>query len=403
MSGSNFFRSRLIIPVIVVGLLVVALLSPVSLDGRYGDPRLSTNVTGPLGARGLFETVVRLGWRAERQITPGFAALDSTAIFAVLSPPVALSEVETGLLLGRVRDGGALLAVIEDGTPLADSLRLSTAGPMTVAPVADTTVTPCPVNETRSALRFLRGRVYVTPFSRRTSMPQASTIFLTAESPASSISRTPVAIGFPLGRGRVAAVSDANVLRNDVIRVCRWNAGFAAVRMIEYLSPESRRRIIFDEFHQGFGQQPDVNGAIMATLTNTPPGRTIAQLALAAIVLLAAVGPRPISPQPQSRVERRSPFEHVDALATAYGQARATQLATQRLVRGLRRRLAGNESTRIASSADDSAFLEAVAKSHPELSEDVAGLLQALEHPVADDVLVKTGLAIEHIERKLNT
>ncbi len=402
MSSNNFFGSRLIIPVIVTGLLVVALLSPVSADGRYGDPRLSTNVTGPLGARGLFETVVRLGWHAERQITPGFTALDSTAILAVLSPPVPLSEAETGLLLRRVRDGGALLVVIEDGTPLADSLRLATAGSMTVAPVADTTTASCPANETRSALRFLRGRVYVTPFARRSRMPGTNTVFLAAESPA-SISSIPVAIGFPLGRGRVAAVSDPNVLRNDVIRVCRWNAGLAAVRMIEYLSGESRRRIIFDEFHQGFGQQPDVNRAILATLTKTPPGRAVAQLALAAIVLLAAVGPRPISPQPQTRVERRSPFEHVDALATAYSQARATQLATRRLVHGLRRRIPGSGSTRVASSTDDPAFLETVAKSHPELSDDVANLQHALEHPVADDVLVKAGVAIEHIERKLNT
>jgi len=401
MRAGNFFGSRLVVPGLALGLLAVALLSPVSSDGRYGDPRLSTNVAGPLGARGLFETMTRLGWGAERQITPGFTAVDSTAIFAVLAPPVTLSEGETGSLLDRVRAGGALLAVIRDGTPLADSLGLSTAGSMTVAPVADTTTTPCPVNETRSALRFLRGRVYVTPFSPRSRMPRSSTVFLSAESPASSNMRIPVAIGFPLGRGRVAAVSDANILRNDVIRVCRWNAGFAAVRMIEYLSVDSRRRIIFDEFRQGFGKQPNVNRAILSTLTNTPPGRAITQLALAAIVLLAAIGPRPISPHPQTRVERRSPFEHVDALASAYGQAHATKIATQRLVRGLRRRIAGTKSTGV--SMNDADFLGAVAKSQPELSDDAASLQHALEHPVAEDGLVAAGRAIEHMERKLKT
>lgn len=404
MIPRNAFDSKLVIPALLVGLLVVALLSPVSIDGRYGDPRLSTYVTGPLGARGLLETVSRLGWRPERQITPGFATIDSTTIIGLLAPPVTLSERETGILLDRVRAGSSLLMVVEDGTPLADSLGLATAGGMTVAPVADTSTAACPAGETRSSLRFLRGKLYVTPFTPRRKLPNDRRLFLSAESPASRRLRIPVAIGFPFGSGRIAAVSDPNVFRNDVIRVCRWNAGFTVVRMVEYLSggaPIPKRRMVFDEFHQGFGQQPDVGRAVVRTLTHTPPGRTIAQIALAAIVLLAAVAPRPIAPRPSTRVERRSPFEHVDALASAYDQAGATQLATQRLVRGLKRRIAGPGAASLTSTVHDTDFLESISRSHPELSDDVAALQHALERSVTSDELVIAGRAIQHIERTL--
>ena len=57
----------------------------------------------------------------------------------------------------------------------------------------------------------------------------------------------------PFGRGRVAIVSDPDQLRNDVLRECTWNAGVTAIRMLEWVDPARTRRLVFDEYHQGYG------------------------------------------------------------------------------------------------------------------------------------------------------
>lgn len=401
--SAGMFRFRYIVPFICGGLIVTALLSPLASDGRYGDPRVSSNVAGPLGAQGFFEILAKLGWRTERRVVPGFDYVDSTTVVAVLAPSLELSERETGVLLDRVRAGASLLMVAQNDTPLSDSLRLATDGRLTVAPVVEDVDPGCPKQEPSASLWLLRGRLYVTPFrSWRTTQGDAR-IFLAVESPHRRGVKIPAAIGFELGRGRIGVVSDAQLFRNDVMRVCRWGASIAAVRMVEYLSGDdvSRRpRVVFDEFHQEFGAQPSIGKAVYATLTQTPPGRTISHAIFAAIVLLAAVAPRAIKPNPTTTIDRRSPFEHVDALATAYQQAGAAQLASERLIHGLRRRVAGPRRA-AAPGEEDSHFLDNISAMHPELKHDTDTLKHALAHARTDEALVDVGRAIDHIERTL--
>jgi len=179
--------------------------------------------------------------------------------------------------------------------------------------------------------------------------------------------------------------------------------------------------------------EPSVLGAVWQALTEVPAGRALAQAGLAALVLLAAFAPRALPPAAERRAERRSPLEHVGALAGAYREARATRLVARRLARGLRRRYGGGgtaparmhgrllpnegvpntavsvDGTRPAGSAAslasddaDATFLVAVATRHPHAAADAALLATAARAPVAPARLAEVGEAAARLDALLD-
>jgi hypothetical protein len=133
-------------------------------------------------------------------------------------------------------------------------------------------------------------------------------------------------------------------------------------------------------------------------LSTTPIGRVALQAMLAGLVLLLALGARPIAPRPRMRVERRSPFEHVGALARAYSQIGATRLAARRLVRGLRRRHGAGVRT-----GDDAAFLRRLVVRHEKLRPNVERLIKATETALPPREFTLLADDIDTIERTLTT
>ena len=134
-------------------------------------------------------------------------------------------------------------------------------------------------------------------------------------------------------------------------------------------------------------------------LTGQPAGRVILEGVLAALVLLLALAPRPLPPQPKGRTERRDPLEQADALARAYQQVDATRTATQRLLRGVRSRTARGAPRGGADA--DRAFVEQVATSAPERAADVALVLRGLGAQGAAPALADIGAALRRIEDAL--
>jgi hypothetical protein len=169
--------------------------------------------------------------------------------------------------------------------------------------------------------------------------------------------------------------------------------------MLEWVTPPGARRLVFDEYHQGYGTHVEIVTVVREVLTRTPPGRVLLQIAAAALVLLLAVAPRPVRPVPRTRIERRSPLEHVGALSRAYEQIGATRLAARRLVRGLRRR----HPYGAARARTDEEFLEALRTRHAALAPDVQLLAAAIARPLPPAEFVAAGRAIENIERTLAT
>lgn len=404
-------RPGRMLPLVGSVLLLVALLTPEATNGRFGDARLSSHISGSMGARVLADLAARLGWRiVMRDSMPVPSTPAGGTVHAVLAPPMRMTAAQAHRYLDAVRGGDALLIALDERNPLADSLglwRTRDGGELVVA-AADSAacgarrrdITPPLWPDGRAhlwALRWVRGAPASTVTFARVgnvagrSGAQADTTVVTAA-------------GFAVGRGRVAVVADPDLLRNDVLRRCAHGADVVAVRLLEYLRAGGdvpRAILEFDEYHQGYGPAASVGRVVRRFLATNPVGRTILQTCLAALLLLLAVAPRAMVPRPRGRVERRDPLEQVDALAHAYEQVGATRTATARLLRGLRTRVERG-STAERARADD-AVLDAALAADPARSADVSLVRRALRASDAHEHLPEIGAALRRIEAALTT
>jgi hypothetical protein len=195
----------------------------------------------------------------------------------------------------------------------------------------------------------------------------------------------------------VVAIADPTFLRNDVLR--KTAGAVLAVRILESIDPSRHSPIIFDEYHQGYGEMPSQMDVIREALLETAWGRAVLQIGVAGLLYLLVIGVRPIAPVSRARYERRSPLEHVGALSRAYEAIGATRLAVQRLVRGVRRRHPLGTTAQLS----DEAYLALLRVRLPALSGDIDTLTKALANKPSAEQLVSAGAAIDHIERNLIT
>jgi hypothetical protein len=402
-----YARPGVVLPIVAALVILAALFAPERVAGRTGDARLSTISTEPQGAALFYDLARRLGWQVEQRRT---AALDSNPgiIHAVLAADVPLRIAEVHALLEDVRHGGALLVVLAgEGDPIGESLHVALGGgggplrargaPASGCPPRTGIFVPLWPND-QVALYSLRWRARSVPAPLDTFVRVNETTIGRGRARAGV-----AAAGFPYGLGRIVVGSDPDLLRNDALRVCEYGLDVPAIHMLQYLSdggPVPRRRIVFDEFHHGFGEQPGTMHAIGSYLSGTVSGRLLFQLAAAGLVLLVALAPRAIPPRDPERVERRSPLEHVDALARAYDQVDATRTATARLVRGVRRRVERGASLAPTAQSDD-AFLARAVLAAPALASDVSLIRSGLTTTLSRADFARVGAALNRLESSL--
>ena len=412
--AAKWLRPSTILPALALLLIVALVLTPGSSDNT--DLRLTTYSTGPGGAKGLYEIIGRLGWPTERRQTPFAGVLDSNAVYAVFGGQDPMTAPESRALLDAVRRGAGLVYLLEDG-PLTDSMplqRVDTIGKR--APILPADTAGCTDESLPMTLFALGLGVELTPMSARgtanadsvhptVALPPDTTVFLAVDVRRRfGTALKPAMVGLPLGRGRVVMISDADVLRNDVIRECRFALGTRVIAAIDYASSGSRRPVVFDEFHQGYGVHPSATGAMTRFLVRHPVGHAVDQLLIGCLVLILALGVRAIAPRTVPTIERRSPLEHVDALARAYARVRATRTVAARLIKGLRRRHDhGGWSARAVRDPDgtgnaDERFLAAVAETDPRLAPAVKLLLSSEQTPVPAAELLELSAAVDRID-----
>ena len=399
-------RPTVILPLVATVALIVALITPQTANGRFGDPRLSSHLAGALGAEVLHDLSARLGWHPLQQDTvPAPLTADGRTVHAVLAPVTPLTPAEAHHYLDAVRGGDALLLVLEGRTPLSDSLHVthSRAGGI-LSPRAGA-VGQCTGRKEMTPPLWADGRVHLYSLRWLREAPTTRVVFASLDRDDSGVLHPgDAAVGFALGRGRVVVIADPDLIRNDVLRHCAWGADVIAVRMLEWLragGQTPRTTLSFDEYHQGFGSRATVLSVTADFLVHHPVGRALSVAVLAALVLLLAVAPRAVRPEDVLRIERRDPLEQVDALAHAYEQVRATRTVATRLLHGLRWRVERGGSTARARTDDD--FLNATLARAPALEADVALVRHAVRETIADRDLPAVGAALRRIEHTLTT
>lgn len=440
-------RRRLALFGVLALIALAALLTPEVIGGRSGDERLTTFSADAQGAKLLYELAQRLGWRVERWTAGPEVPADARTVLAILDPAVPLGAIEAHNVLQRVRAGAALLYVMSASSRLNDSLHIkrSLFGGTYQAMPAGTADLPTASGASDSvrARRFDSDTtdsaavdddesetpaectgvspgggglpmwpdqvVHLWRFQWTRPRPVGTVIFARSvedrdSRDTSGIRSAVAAAGFPLGAGKVILLSDPDFLRNDVLRVCSFGLDIVATRMLEYLAAGNppRNRLVFDEYHQGFGTHPGTLRAIVAFLSRVPSGHVLLQAMLGGLVLLLALGPRDLPPHDAERVERRSPLEHVGALAQAYARVGATRTATMRLLRGVRRRVERNAGRvgAMSMAESDTRFLDA-AEVAPGRKEDVALIRRALSTPMSRREFEAVGSALQRLEESL--
>lgn len=323
----------------LVVLLVVIIIILSALAGRQaandddGDPRASTYVRSGEGLAALYWTFQELRLPVARRTDPMLDADSLRGTLAIVAPYQALDEYEMSVVMDHVRGGGTLLYVptgYEYGGAAWDSLGIRAALLPGLNPLR---------NEERTASTrphpWTEGVGRVNGFRRgfRTDSPvlrQSGVQTLLA------VDSVPVALTWGVGRGRVIVLSDAHPLRNGELRYSRA-AHLLARAMAQ--GTAGGDTIFFDEYHQGFTGDGSLLGGTLGMVRRFASGPMALQLLAAAALLLWAGARRfgaPLLPPP---ARRRSPLEHVEALAGAYRQAQARRTVRRLLLAGLARRL----------------------------------------------------------------
>jgi hypothetical protein len=401
-SRAWWLSPRVALPVLAAIVVVTAIFAPAGQETTGRE--LSTRSRAIDGAHGIRAVLDALGWHTEERLTPYAGTLDTTATYVMLSTPLDPSAHEIHTLLEAVRRGANAIVVPERGSAIADSIGVETARRtfLPLWPTSDSLFGSTDrVDSARDAFGELSARTFHTylegtPPSDSDSVgvwPASARTLLYVQK---KDSKPEISI-LPMGRGQVIAIADPSFLRNDVLR--KRAGAVLAVRILENVEPARRSPIVFDEYHQGYGEQTSMPAVLREALFGTTWGRAIVQVGIAALLYLLVIGVRPIAPIARTRYERRSPLEHVSALSRAYEAIGATGLAVQRLVRGVRRRHPLGTTPQLG----DDAYLALLRARMPALAEDIDILTHALANKPSPEQLVSAGAAIDHIERNLIT
>jgi hypothetical protein len=301
------------------------------------DPRRSTYLRGPSGAQGFAEALGRLGIRVERYRHPT-ESLDtltpkrSRTLVALLGPSLPLGPVEARFIAGAPFD--VLLA----GSGAQRALRClgyAVMGRRGHAAMASAPASPGSLMVRAELVHHLAQSVVD---SSELADGRAVTCVVPNPTRVDTLLRTAsgraVAVRLSLADDRTATlVADDRIFSNRELR--ESEAGPLA---LGWIVPRYDR-VVIDEYHHGYEASGSLVGATLGWSLHSPWGWMAWQLAVVGLIALLTAGVRFGPIRTAIRRRRRSPLEHVRALATALAAARGHDVAVGLMVQGLRRRL----------------------------------------------------------------
>jgi hypothetical protein len=323
-------------------LLVVLGIGAAALGGRRArvtdtDQRRSTYLAGPGGARAFADALEGLGVEVVRH-RRGVEWLDSLAgepgtVVVVLEPTQRLSPAEgrdlaalsRDLLLAGPATDPAVTCLGYRVFPRAEPIEIeSPAGTDDAFPPAGAEL----VRHLARTVTDSSSRMDAADVTCAVPDPERVDTLLRAEGGRV----VALALGYPGGR-RVTLVADGELFANRALR--ETAAGPFALGLVI----PRYRRVLVDERHHGYEVAGSLAGAALGWSLRSPWGWAVWQLAAVGLLALVASGVR-FGPARRVIVRRRrSPLEHVRALATALAAARGHDIAARLMVQGLRRRL----------------------------------------------------------------
>ena len=336
---------RLVVAGSVAALALVGLWGALSAPSSdLDDRRLSTYLTGPSGAKGLGQTLRRLGLTVEQRRRPYFdlgAGADSGGrrrerlyAFLGIDPPTVQEQTA---IRDFVIGGGRILTAGVTGLERCFGYRSRRLSPDADSDMS-VTVVPGAARRLPPTLRVLQR---LAPESlavaarggdgERCAPHLASRMDTLARTKARGV--VALRLRFPSG-GEAMLLADGRYLTNRMFK--ETDAGLV---VLPWFLHGGTRQLVVDEYHLGFGQGGSLPGASWAWLRHHPAGWAILQLLGVALVWLAITAIRFGPARSVIERRRRSPLEHLEALASGLEGASGIDTAVGLIVSGLRRRL----------------------------------------------------------------
>jgi hypothetical protein len=136
-----------------------------------------------------------------------------------------------------------------------------------------------------------------------------------------------------VGKGRVVLLTDQYVVANNGISEA--DNVILALNLLEGRPPG---RIVFDEYHHGYGAS-SAGGGVIAYFRGTPVPWMMAQAALIAVLVVYSYGRRFGRPIPLRQERRTTNLEFVSSMANITRLAQASDLAMENIHSEFRKRL----------------------------------------------------------------
>src|SRR5882672_3944145 len=319
------------------------------------DSRASSFLSGPDGSQALYRVLVRLRRPVERRrialfslagdTAPARGSLPAPALLVVLQPWMPLESAELEEVVRFVQHGGAVLAAGSGG-----GITRCAGWRLQPERMIDESVAVRPPSvEGGQALRLPKAAHVLAPRTpggrleglvkrRVTPLDEGCETLLAKarDTVVAALNGRPVVLRLHYaGGGTITLASDVGWFRNQV-----WRDTDVPYVVLPLLIPTRRGRVVWDEYHQGFGREsPSMAALTWEWMVRSPAGWAILQLVAVGLVWLAVTAVRFGPARSVIERRRRSPLEHLEALAAGLESAADSAPAVQRIVAGLRRRL----------------------------------------------------------------
>jgi hypothetical protein len=397
-----------------------AVMALAALAGRrtapsevLADRRRSIALWGPEGTSGLAEILRALGvkadpWRRSLFFTDQLATPDSAPMaLALLEPMWPLTDVELRQVVRYVERGGRLILAGPSGVEKCFHARIERPrrGKQSDDRRGSTRVAAPPgireLPEAHLVLAFDTGDSGKTK-ERAGSEPAPCDAAppIVVDTLLQTVDGEPVAwtLTYRSG-GTVTMVAGADWIANRVLK----DTDAAAV-VVPWFLASGTRRVVFDEYHQGFGAGGSIFASAWRWTWATPAGWMIWQLVAVTLLFIAL---RSVRFGPALRgIERRrrSALEHVEALAAGLERARGRDVVGALLARGLRRRL-GRGAPMPRRAGPDDAWLWSLgaAARTPDARAAVQRFRRLIKNPRADDEILAAARTVEDVWAALKT
>jgi hypothetical protein len=349
-------RTDVLLGLVLLGTIVFGLVLSmlgVQPTRKQQDTRTSTLLPGADGSQGVYETLAELGLPVRRRRTAFFELNEErspVAVLAVVAPRAMLLTEELSEVVRFVRGGGVLIAVGDAGgiapcvgfeAPRADSGWVSDGLFGTngrehhVESVAGLDLPPVrrvlrPWQPLKEAARERRS--YERAGCDAIAIASEDTLLRVADGRAVVMDIR--LEGKKNAAGRIVLVAEPDYFRNRT-----WKETSVPYFLVPLLTPQRRGAVVWDEYHQGFEQESAANAALWQWVKGTPFGWALLQIVAVVLVWIAVTAVRFGPALAVIERRRRSPLEHVDALAAGLEGADGSGTAVDLVIGGLRRRL----------------------------------------------------------------